>query len=342
VLEGNLTVYYAFTASASGVYDVWVYDWGLGAWRRVASNVYSGGLEEGVVYLGDALWAINPANGSLALRLNVSSSSSFTLSVDQLNIWYSGYSFEARDCFIVGAGGSSLVDVYTLVSVGGGVALNRTHVLEAYSVFDGRSDVAFDSSTNLTLLVNATGVYGALLTQEPHFQLVTLACNGGGDYVKAEAYNGLLLVVHGGSYCLVDVGSGSVLAQGVLPEGSIGEYSATALDKASGLAYILAETSSGYSVLLAFDFNSHSMAKIADIKVARVIGMTYQGGLLWIALEGGGFYAINPSNGAVVRQYYPLLPAIPLGPGDRLEAYAGYLLLVRGDGSNDLLVIPIP
>ncbi len=69
------------------------------------------------------------------------------------------------------------------------------------------------------------------------------------------------------------------------------------------------------------------------------VGLAYDGKYLWLMLEGGSLYKVNPTYANFTNVPVLFLPA-PIGYGDRMEYYNGALILVRDSGSSEVWVIP--
>ncbi len=335
-----------FSTSVGYAYTLYAYNWDTGRYDAVAVG---SGTGETVVNVTESLSSGYVAsNGTVKLRLlvyAVQTGTPFTLSIDVLNAYQGVLVTETFRALLVAEGGGSGVEVLEVDSSGG---LTYLYTVPAYTVFDGSATITYDPIDEKLVLVNGSGVYWATVGPEPQWSLVTSECTGLSgveaevvNYTTTEAY---LVVLRGGgtgSYCVVDLGAGTVAATGSLAGYVVDParvYPASSSSGGSTAYFLVYKSSTGQAVVLQFNYTATgvSYSEYAVSPGGYVVGMAGEGPL-WLLLERGGLYYVS---GTGATRVGGLLDFVPWGPGDRLEVYnATALLFVRGDGTNEVWLL---
>ncbi|WP_153801337.1 hypothetical protein [Hyperthermus butylicus] len=349
---GPIRIEYAFSATAPGNYTIFA-NWN-GSWVLVASGIYTGPA----LVVNSTPWytysgqIANKTNGTVLIGLVFTSSSPVNVSVDELNARYQFWNYSSFSAFIVGVGGSSIIDVYDVAS---GV-LQYRYNMSAGSIFNGSTVIAYDPATRRLLLFNSSGLYSSLLSPPGNFILVNNTCraqiNAAMAVVNTSSASYAVLLVGGGgdAYCVVDLSTGNVIDSGNLSR-NIGftvstdptlVYTASAVSSDGSTAYFLVyDTSDGVPVIIEYNASTGDWNVTGVAPASRAVGMAYGNGYLWVLYERGSLYKIDPTTGR--SEYVDIyLPFYPWGPGDRLEYIdSGRLLLfVRADGTREVWSIP--
>ena len=344
----------AAQANVSAVnYTIYAYDWATGGYVEVGSG--SGSLSINVSGLPPQL--INQSNGTALLRLSEYSSQPFNVSIDELNAFPTVAVPTLEPALMVGEGGSHYIAVLTLKAGAEGVTASLWGVIDAHSEFNGYADIAFDNySTDYLYLINTTGIYNTTLLNPSTWTLVTSALHSTGAGVRLEVLHNpstgstVLTVMPGegnDTIYVYNVSDGSILAR---PYGGLGLNASTpyAVSASNGttLFTILQNTSSTAATLLEYDpFTNTVFIPPSNSSNAMPglysVGLAYGGESLWLILNGGSLYRVDPTYGTFTHLNTEYLPA-PLGPGDRLEYFDNYLILVRGSGTSEVWVVPLP
>ncbi len=334
-------------------YTVYAYDWATGGYVVVGSG--SGSVSENISGLPPQL--IDQVNGTALLRLTEYCSQPFNVSLDELNAFPTVAVPTSEPVLMVGEGGSQHIAVLTLESTAEGVKASLWGVIDAHTLFDGHADIAFDNYTTDELyLLNTTGIYNSTLLRPGVWTLLTAAIHSSGAGARLEvmhnpATGSTVLAVMPGegndSIYVYNLSNGSVFAR---PYGALGlnesmPYAVSALNGTT-LFTILQNTSSTAATLLEYDPFTNTLLIPPDNRTNLMpglynVGLAYGGRSLWLVLNGGSLYRVDPVYGTFTHLNTLYLPA-PLGPGDRLEWFSDYLLLVRASGTSEIWVLPLP
>ncbi len=346
------------SSSSTTDFEVYAYDWVSGAFVKVFNGTFAAHLNV------TGLWAsfVNSVNGSVVLRFVAYDDSAFTLQVDCLNAFSDVWVPLSRDVLLVGEGGTDYVDVFKLSGVApGSVAMSYWETIGVPgTVFNGSVGIAYDGYVTYSLLmVNGSGVYKLdLLNPSAPPILVTSACRAsGGGGVRAEvvhdsATGKTYLVVLPGvgnqSFCVYNLTaypSGGAWLIGFASRGLnvSSPYTVSAVVGAS-VYTVLQNVTSKAAVLVAVDPFANSTfvppSNTANFMPGLSnVGLTYDGRYLWLMLEGGSLYKVDPMYANFTNVPVLLLPP-PVGYGDRMEYYNDALILVRDSGSSEIWVIP--
>jgi len=335
-----------FSTSVAYSYTLYAYNWNTSSYDAVASG---SGLGETVVNITELLSSGYVAsNGSVKLRLlvyAVQTGTPFTLSIDVLNAYQGTLVTQSFRGLLVAEGGGDGIEVLEVSSTGG---LTYLYTMPAYTVFNGSATITYDPVDGKLVLVNGSGVYWATVSPDPQWSLVTSACSALAgveaevvNYTATEAY---LVVLQGGgtgSYCVVDLAAGTLVASSSLTGYVVDPakvYPASSPTNGETAYFLVYKQSTGQAVVLQFNYTSAgiSYGEYAASPGAYVVGMAGDGPL-WLLLERGGLYYVSSSGATRVSG---LLDFVPWGPGDRLEVYnATTLLFVRGDGTNEVWLL---
>ena len=270
------------------------------------------------------------------------STSPLNVSIDLLNAKVTTYNFTPVDALVVGVGGSDRIDAYRLSTAGTNVYLSYLGSMSSNSLFDGSTDIVFDSVvTKSLIMVNGSGVYNtSLLTGEP-WHLISTACRALGRGVRAELVGNYLLVLEGGGtpyYCLLNLQTGTAVDGSVGTYLSCGDYCVSASNGTVAYALLLYNNSLvatpqiwGYSPTKGWFF-------VGNFTGYKSVGMVYGPEVLYVMLEYGALYSIDPSSGSFSRLGVALI-FYPIGFGDRLEYYGGKLIFVRGSSTNEIWLV---
>ena len=182
--------------------------------------------------------------------------------------------------------------------------------------------------------------YIASLSGTSPWALLTSECRASGNGVRAEIIEEKLVVLPGGlnnSICVYDLGTGVSSLWGMPTHLLPTNYSVSATNGTTFFA-VVRNVSSGTAVLLEFTPSTLAINSFV-VPGYTAVGLTYGDGYLWLILEGGSLYRIDPQTGSYTLIQTLFLPA-SLGFGDRLEYFSGALLLVRDSGTAEAWVIP--
>lgn len=351
----GIDVWYAFSANTSADYVVSAYNWAGGFWSTLARGAYTaGGTVEANV--STSIDYVNPVNGSIVLKLTLHSSQPIRVNVDVLNAVYSYYNYTVFNALLVGVGGTSLLDVYEYSPQG----LSHLYTINAGSVFDGSTVVAYDPIGRLLVLANTTGVYVGRLMAQPGFSLVSADCTTAPGPAVLEVVNTTsnsyaVIVKSDGGYCVVDLSTNTTIASGTIsiPDCSLTlsppqAYMASARDP-SGLNVFLVGycADSGQAVLLGGSLQGTTMSwsRLAVLPGSRSAGLVAEdSSTMWLMLSGGSLYKVYYNATLGVWEYSlanASLPFTPVDPGDRLEVLDPHnLVFVRADYTNEVWRIP--
>ncbi len=340
------------------VFCVYAYDWSLGTFVKVYNA--TGGARLNVTGLPASL--VNPTNGTVVLELLAYDDSSFTLQVDCLNAFPDVWVPVSQDVLLVGEGGTSYIDVFKLSGVApGSVTLLYWETINVLgTVFNGSADIAYDGYVSHSLfLVNGSGVYRLdLLNPSAPPVFVTDACRaslGGGvraevvhDSVSGRTYLAVLPGVGNQSFCVYNLtaypSGGAWLISFTSRSLNVSSPYTVSAVVDTRVYTILQNTTSKAAVLVAVNPFTNSTS-VPPSNTANLmpglsnVGLAYDGKYLWLMLEGGSLYKVNPTYANFTNVPVLFLPA-PIGYGDRMEYYNGALILVRDSGSSEVWVIP--
>jgi len=287
---------------------------------------------------------INGTNNTI-INLLIESFVPFTVSIDMLNTKITYCVPEVKDVLIVGVGDTSRVDVYELGFSGTDLTLSYVESLNVHSLFDGSTDITYDSDVTMSLIVvNGSGVYSVSLysgkfsiinDSQPYFPRSDLVG------VRAEVLDGKLLVVrgftNGNDYLLIDLSSGDVVVYGSLGISiNCTKYCVSASDGSNAYLLVL-NASIGKPVIMRYSLDS-GWEVLTNFTGYKSTGMCFGNGYLYIMLEMGGLYRVSISDSSY-ESINVNLPFYPRGFGDRLEYYAGNLIFVRDDDTTEVWVI---
>ncbi len=329
------------SASVPGVQvSLYAFNYATSSYDLIASD--TGGINSLAQLNAQDYMSITGSQGTVKLRLDalLMGGTGFDLYVDSLNAFISYSSGAQANVLLVARGGTSFIDVYQIDDSTSPPSLVFNTSIDAYTVFDGTADIAGNGS--FIYLVNSTGLYKGTLagTWTP----LSSTVSSGGQLVRLEYVPGpgLLAVYRAtGEYFLVDPSTGSVVAQGVMGIGGAQlEMSSYTASWASGdYVYLAATYSANLSpVLVVHDLTVGSFGKVTDLGSYRVVGLTGNAQYLYILHENGPLLELSLQT---LQTGTILLPFYPIGPGDRMEYYSGYLFIVRGEGTRDLLVVQV-
>ncbi len=333
---------------------VYAYNWLLGGFDEVASSI--GGIDKNVTGLTTQL--INQTNDTVVLKIVASDSSPFNLSVDVLNAFPEVLVISESPILIVGEGGTNYIDIYRISSTApGNVAFTYWETIDAHTLFNGSADLAYDNYVTYSLiLINASGVYNVSLVNASKWNLITASLKATGPGVRAEVVanstsnKSLLVVMPGegndtiyvynltrGAIRLRSLGAlGLKVSSAYTASAYYGETFYTILENSTSYKAVLIEYNPFTDTIFIPPYNTTNF-----MPGLSLVGLTYGGGYLWLMLEGGSLYQVDPSTAAVTHlSIYGLPP--PLGYGDRLEYYDDALILARSTGTAELWVIPQP
>ena len=335
-----------FSTSVSYDYIVYAYNWNTSRYEAIASGSGLGETVVNMTYLLPSDYVAS--NGTVKLRLLVYAAQTgtpFTLSIDVLNAYQGVLVTQTFRGLLVAEGGGRGIEVLEVNDTGG---LTYLYTMPAYTTFNGSATITYDPIDEKLVLVNGSGVYWATVGPAPQWSLVTSECTGLSgveaevvNYTSTEAY---LVVLRGGgtsSYCVVDLGAGTVVASGYLSGYVVDPakvYPASSSSGGSTAYFLVYKQSTGQAVVLQFNYTSSgvSYSEYAVSPGGYVVGLAGQGPL-WLLLERGGLYYVSSTGATRVNG---LLDFVPWGPGDRLEVYnATALLFVRGDGTNEVWLL---
>ncbi len=339
-------------------FTIYVYDWSLGTFVKVYNA--TGGARLNVTGLPASL--VNQTNGTVVLELLAYDNSPFTLQVDCLNAFPDVWVPVSQDVLLVGEGGTSYIDVFKLSGVTlGSVALSYWETISIPgAVFNGSADIVYDGYVSYSLfLINGSGVYRLdLLNSSAPPVFVTDACRaslGGGvraevvhDPVSGRTYLVILPGVGNQSFCVYNLTAYPSGGAWLISFASRGlnvssPYTVSAV-VGTRVYTILQNTTSKAAVLVAVDpFTNSTFVPPSNtanfMPGLSNVGLAYDGKYLWLMLEGGSLYKVNPTYANFTNVPVLFLPA-PIGYGDRMEYYNGVLILVRDSGSSEVWVIP--
>ena len=340
---GKLYVCVCFTANTSVNATVELYNFHTSKYDTILdiSNINS--IEKCIDVQSYSPY-INSTNNTI-IKLLIYSYSPFKVSIDVLNTNVTTYTPEVMDALIVGVGGTSRVDVYELGFNGVDISLRYVKSLDVHSLFDGSTDITYDSNVTMSLMVvNDSGVYSVSLysgkfsvinDSSPYFPSPGLVS------VRAEVLDGKLLVVrgftNGNDYLLIDLSNGNIVENGSLGVNiSCTKYCVSASDGSNAYLLVL-NASIGKPVIMRYSLGS-GWEVLTNFTGYKSTGMCFGNGYLYVMLEMGGLYRVSVIDGS-----YELLnvnlPFYPRGFGDRLEYYAGNLIFVRDDDTTEVWVI---
>ena len=257
---------------------------------------------------------------------------------------YEGEIYEEYPILAVASGGYPYIDIYNLTtdSEGNLGIIFWKSIYTPGNLFNGSAYVTYDNSvTDSLLLINGSGVYSIDLLSG-NIRKLSSSCNASASGVTAEAIKGELIVFPGeGSNKLCVLNLTDLTATGIDSLDNVidTEYGASATD--SSFFYAVARnSSSGVSKLIKYELGGNAPEIYSNsLPGYRAVGLAYGGGYLWLLLEGGSLYKIDPSTGDITHINVLGLPA-PLGPGNRLVYYSGDLILVRATGSDEVWLLP--
>jgi hypothetical protein len=352
----GVKLFSSFSVNASGSYSLMVYNWTAQSWVMWSN----GKLSQGSISLSTGWYpypesGIVASNGTINLRLRFVSPDPIEVNVDALNAYYSFWNYTLFDGFMVAVGGSSLAEVYDTSSGG----FSYLYDVPLGTLFNGSAAFTYDPLSRKLIVFNGSGVFAGRVSRTPGFELLSSVC-------RAEKYNPIVFAVNAGSssyivavpgfdgsmtndtYCTIDPSTGSLVAAGGL--GSIlgfrvsldpaRVYAAVAVN--GSVAYLLVyDADSGEPVLVRFDASTLSWEVVGSAPGGYAVGLTVGGGYLWLLLERGSLYRIDPSTGNYTLVSVSL-PFYPWGPGDRLEYIGGQLVFVRADGTREVWCITPP
>jgi|GEM_PF-2756806 len=339
-------------------FSVYAYDWALGAFIKVFNSTFVAHLN--ITGLRNSF--VNSINGTVVLRLVAYDDSAFTLHIDCLNAFPSVWVPVSQEVILVGNGGTDYIDVFKLSSiVPGSIALSYLETISVPgTVFNGSVDITYDGYTTYSLLmVNGSGVYNlSLLNPSAPPSRITTACRASGsggvraevvhDPATGKTYLVVLPGVGNQSFCVYNLTaypSGGAWLIGFASRGLnvSSPYTVSAVVGTS-VYTVLQNITSKAAVLVAVNpFTNSTFVPPSNtanfMPGLSNVGLAYDGKYLWLMLEGGSLYKVDPTYANFTNVPVLLLPA-PVGYGDRMEYYNGALILVRDSGSSEVWVIP--
>jgi len=333
----------ALALNVSSNVTISIYDFNTKMFNEITSLTNVNNVNQ-CFYAGSAENYVNATNNSV-INLVIKSQSPVVANIDMFNTLVTHYVPLSKDTLIVGVGGTPGVDVYELGFNGVNLTLRYVKSLNVYSLFDGSTDVTYDSDFTMSLIVvNSSGVYSASLysgkfsvinDSSPYFPSPGLVS------VRAEVLDGYLLVVrgftNGNDYLLIDLFNGNIVENGSLGVNiSCTKYCVSASDGSNAYLLVL-NASMGKPVIMHYSLGS-GWEVLTNFTGYKSTGMCFGNGYLYVMLEMGGLYRVSVSDGS-----YELLnvnlPFYPRGFGDRLEYHAGNLIFVRDDDTTEVWVI---
>jgi hypothetical protein len=294
-------------------------------------------------------WYINSANGTVVYRLYFYLTSVLRVAIDEANAYAHVETVrQVFDALVVGMGGTSNIDIYTVSASGSTITINYMlrMTVPAY-VFDASIDLTYSTLTHRLYLVTPDGVYTSPLGGS--WELLTTQCGSQGLGARIEALNTsrrlYLVVLRGVSdeYCVIEVEPLRHVVVNIV-QGRIGsdvgvnvvvqEYAVTATNGTTLWAIVVAANS---PTVVRFSLSTMRFELAGSAPVAKPVGLAYDPkGYLWMIAEAGGIYRYDVSTATWEPISIPL-PFYPRGAGDRLEYYRGWLIVVRGDDTVDVL-----
>ncbi len=341
----GLKVTFRFKANVSGSYEILASN-NNSTWIKIYDGTYA---SPGEWITGTAPLGVTPNNDIVYLKIIFNSTEPFELDIDELNVI--GYVPGGNYVLMVGCGGTNYIDIYNVTAGSNGPEITYwfTVTLPSNMKFDGYQDFSYDPITQKLIIARSSGnlyIYIGSLSESPQLSSYSLGIKT--SYVKLEAFNGVAVVVANNTQAndvivlkLYESNPGTIVFSTSIEGYSLDAYGTSALDAENLRVYFTLEGEASTPVF-EYDISNNGLRILYNLSYLRLVGCTLYQNELWFAIEGGGFKYLVLGSTIKEGSYNPVMPAVPIGPGDRLEAYDGYLLLVRGDYTSDIFIIPMP
>jgi hypothetical protein len=231
---------------------------------------------------------------------------------------------------------------YDVTYIGKAESLDPSHVLQAYTEFDGSAAIAYDSGSYALYMVNRSGLYA----WDPGWTLVTSECRSIGAGARVELVKGYIVILPGSSanyVCVYDVTSGDVTNKSLPSPYRLYQYTSSAIVDDSVIFTVLDDN--GRACLLMLNVTSMDVKWLGFVPFHCIAGLAAKGSMVYAVSCGLWSSATNMDDAKGIGVWvYDLVTNLSrvvlvvnsscvklLGCNDRVEVYGRAQVLLAVD-----------
>ena len=279
---------------------------------------------------------------TIDLVLKAVSPNPFNASIDVLNAPAIVLVKSYDNVLIVGAGGSSSIQVYGVEERSSGIELSYLYSIES-SRLGGLTYIVYAPHLEKLVLVNSSGVYEKIISPIGKWVLVSSVCRitvpGAQAQVVDYGSSDMLMLVNGSRLCILNLSSGKLVYSGELSGLSTYSFSCSASNGTA--AFFVLNSSRGPVLAVIRAAEGAIEVRSLSLPFTQCVGAAWSSSLRELLLlgDGGPLYLYSSGkNFSVVSWVEP-----PYSPheGDRLAAFGGYVVWIRDDYTSEVWVWPL-
>ncbi len=318
-----------------------------------------------------------PSSKTIYLKIEFKSPKPFKLSIDQLNVIANEFVSEGGYILMVGCGETNHIDVYNITSGTEGPSLKYwfTIMLESGGAitFNGNTDFSYDPVTQELIVVtrgvssnrpsnpSILTVYNTTIDFSSIKQNsnITPTLNSLCQFLtkkflhpKVEVFNNIIALgfqnisskVGSVELMTINESNGQILYKLIqqLPNYEFWDYSTSALDYVKEVTYFtLLDTETNETEVFRYYYLNGSSMSMIEVPQINIVGSAIGNNYLWFAIEKENSFVrldLNNNSTNICTISYQLNV---IGPGDRLEFFDNYLVLIEGNNTNVIYFIQI-
>jgi len=291
----------------------------------------------GLYRLSPPLDYINTSNGLVNATLVVYSSYPFNVSIDLFNAKLHALRLNSTaPLLIVGAGGTDYIDIYQVSTYVSGPSASYLYSINAHTLFNGSASFTYSPANHLLYLLNTSGIYYTYIVPNANFTALNAnkLCRATGAgaqiaFLNVSGYTFLVVVPGGGNSTLCIVNASSSPANVVSLSLTSSSYDYTVSAYSDKCVWIVLNSSGAPELVQICNTSYTTITPIINVSTVKNVGLAYCPSLSKLVLlaEGGPSYVIDVVSKTVTRSLNP--PFYPVGVGDRLGCYNGYVFFVE-------------